>query len=85
MLFNNKPPSLETKYILFLFSIFSSFKAYKNKDPAVTITKKIKIKIPLAGSDAKACTEVSKPDLTIKVPNRVNEKASIDKRISPKA
>ena len=54
ILFNNSPPSLETKYIFFLFSILSNFIAYKNKEPAVTITKKIKIKTPLAGSDAKA-------------------------------
>ena len=81
MLFNNKPPSLETKYIFFLFSIFSNFMPYNSSEPAVTITKKVKIKIPLAGSEAKACTDVSKPDLTIKVPNNVNEKASIDNRI----
>ena len=54
ILFNNSPPSLEIIYIFFLFSILSSFMAYNNKEPEVTITKKIKIKTPLAGSEAKA-------------------------------
>ena len=40
--------------MFFLFSILSNFMAYNNKDPEVTITKKIKIKTPLAGSEAKA-------------------------------
>ena len=43
--------------------------------------EKLKINIPLAGSEANACTEVSRPDLTINVPNKVNEKDKMAKRI----
>ena len=37
-----------------------------------------KINSPLDGSLANACTEVSSPDLTIKVPIREKEKAIIE-------
>ena len=55
--------------------------AYNIKGPPVAIAKIININRPLDGSDAKACTEVNNPDLTINVPNKENEKASIDSRI----
>ena len=40
ILFNNKPPSLEIKYMFFLFSILSNLIAYKSNDPAVIKTRK---------------------------------------------
>ncbi len=39
------------------------------------------MKIPRAGSLAKACTLVITPERTRKVPNRLKEKATIDSRI----
>ena len=42
--------------------------AYKIRGAPIAIAKIIKIKTPLDGSDANACTEVNSPDLTIKVP-----------------
>lgn len=42
----------------------------------------IRIHKPLDGSDAKECTEVKTPDLTKKVPKRLNEKLRIaNKRV----
>ena len=43
ILLSNKPPSLDTKFSLALFSILSYFSAYKTKDAAVTKNKKLKI------------------------------------------
>ena len=60
-----------------MFSIFSCFIAKRNSELAVTINKKERINTPLAGSEAKACTEVNNPDLTINVPRSVKEKARI--------
>ena len=54
---------------------------YKIKGTPIEIPKIIKINTPREGSDAKACTEVNNPDLTIKVPNKENEKARIDNKI----
>ena len=81
---------LFTKIALSLLTIskllFSSLKdelliVYKIKGTPIDIPKIIKIKTPLEGSEAKACTEVNNPDLTIKVPNKENEKARIDNKI----
>ena len=41
--------------------------------PPMTINKNIKINSPLAGSVAKAWTDVSTPERTKKVPNKLNE------------
>ena len=43
----------------------------------MTINKNIKINNPLAGSVAKAWTDVSTPERTKKVPNKLNEKPPI--------
>ena len=47
----------------------------------MAIAKIINIKSPLDGSEAKACTEVNNPDLTMNVPNKENEKPNIDSKI----
>ena len=39
--------------------------------------KSIRIYNPLEGSDAKECTEINTPDLTINVPNKLKENATI--------
>ena len=81
---------LFTKIALSLLTIskllFSSLKdelliVYKIKGTPIDIPKIIKIKTPLEGSEAKACTDVNNPDLTIKVPNKEKEKARIDNKI----
>jgi hypothetical protein len=52
-------------------------KANNKREPPITIIRKIRIKIPLVGSVAKACTDVSTPDRTKKVPSKLKEKAII--------
>ena len=49
--------------------------------PAIFKLKKLNINIPLAGSEANAWTDVNRPDLTIKVPSSVREKAIIDSKM----
>ena len=52
----------------------------KNENPV--ITRKInKIKIPLEESFAKACTLIKIPERTKKVPNKLKEKQSIERKI----
>ena len=80
-LLRRRPPSFDIRWNDLLFSIFSYLKAYKINEKKVTRKRKLKINTPLAGSEAKAWTEVSKPDRTIKVPNKVSEKAIIDSNI----
>ena len=53
----------------------------KKKPIPVTIISKSKIKIPLVGSLAKACTETKTPDLTKKVPSKLSKNVVIDKKI----
>ncbi len=53
-------------------------KANKSSAPPITKAKNTKMNSPRLGSIAKACTEVSTPERTINVPNRLNEKAQID-------
>ena len=43
----------------------------------MTATRKIRMKMPRRGSVAKACTEVSTPERTRKVPSSDSEKAEI--------
>tara|TARA_B110000908_G_scaffold135919_1_gene160930 strand:+ start:3993 stop:4280 length:288 start_codon:yes stop_codon:yes gene_type:complete len=52
-------------------------RAKSNNDPPITTTRKVRIKIPLVGSVAKAWTDVRTPDRTKKVPNKLREKAII--------
>ena len=52
-----------------------------NNGMQVDNDKIIKMKNPLVGSEAKAWTEVNRPDLTIKVPNSENEKPKIPNKI----
>src|SRR6185503_2373772 len=51
--------------------------AYSNNEPPITITRNARMKMPRFGSVANACTEVSTPDRTRKVPRRLREKAAI--------
>ena len=53
--------------------------AKRSKEPPMTTARKPRIKIPRLGSVAKACTEVSTPERTKKVPNKDKEKAIIAK------
>ncbi len=46
-------------------------------EPPTTTHRKIRMNTPRRGSVAKACTEVSTPERTRKVPSRLNEKAVI--------
>jgi len=52
--------------------------ANNNNAPPITITKYNRINTPRRGSVANACTEVSTPERTKNVPNRLNEKAQIE-------
>ena len=66
-------------YFIFIFSLFSLLNI-KNitRDKNIKINKKININIPLSGSFAKVCTELSIPDLTKKVPHMLKMKVAID-------
>jgi len=56
-----------------------ALQAKRVKDEPTTKAKKTKMKIPRAGSEAKACTEVKTPERTKKVPSKESEKAAIAK------
>src|SRR5690554_5349254 len=49
----------------------------KVKDAPTATSKNTKINTPRSGSAAKACTEVSTPERTKKVPSKLREKAAI--------
>ena len=51
--------------------------AYSNREMPTTATRKPSTKTPRFGSVAKACTEVSTPERTRKVPSSDSEKAMI--------
>ena len=51
--------------------------AYKVSDPPTTSARNTRINRPRAGSVAKAWTEVSTPERTMKVPSRLREKAKM--------
>ena len=81
MLFIKKKLSLEKKLKEVLSFILGEFFKYNiNADPVI-IAKNNKIKAPLAGSLAKECTDVKIPDLTKKVPSKLNENEMIDSKI----
>ena len=47
-------------------------------EPPTTTDRNIRMKMPRLGSVAKACTEVSTPERTRKVPSRLSEKPMMD-------
>ncbi|MNT85088.1 hypothetical protein D3C72_2252100 [compost metagenome] len=51
--------------------------ANRVSEPPTTINRKARMNTPRAGSVANACTEVSTPERTRKVPSRLREKAAI--------
>ena len=51
--------------------------AYSSSEPPTTTARKIRMKSPRSGSEAKACTEVSTPERTMKVPSSESEKAAM--------
>ena len=53
------------------------FSANSNSEPPMTNTRKPRMNMPRAGSDANACTETRIPERTRKVPNRLSENAEI--------
>ena len=69
--------SLLRKFILEFVPNLSAFKAKIPNGINIDKTKINKMMSPLFGSDANECTDVIIPDLTIKVPNKENEKPKI--------
>jgi hypothetical protein len=67
----DRPESLDEDFLV------GPLKANNKREPPITTIRKIRIKIPLAGSVAKACTDVRTPDRTKKVPSKLREKAII--------
>ena len=51
--------------------------AYRTSAPPIKTVNNMRMKIPRFGSTAKACTEVSTPERTRKVPSRLSAKATI--------
>ena len=51
--------------------------AYSTSDPPMNAANKPRMKMPRFGSTANACTEVSTPERTRKVPSRLSAKATI--------
>src|ERR1039457_3681900 len=64
---SNLPPS----------PILGARQANNNSDEPITIARNARIKTPRLGSVANECTEVSTPERTMKVPNRLRENAAI--------
>ena len=81
MLFIKKKLSFEKKLKEVLSFILGEFFKYNISADPVIIAKNNKIKAPLAGSLVKECTDVKIPDLTKKVPSKLNENAMIDSKI----
>ena len=54
--------------------------AYRKNDTPTTMASRIRIKTPRRGSLANACTEVSTPERTRKVPSSESENAMIARR-----
>ena len=52
-------------------------RANRVSEPPTTSSRKARMNTPRSGSEAKACTEVSTPERTRKVPSRLREKAAI--------
>ena len=64
-----------TKLLLSTFR--SEYEKNNNNEHTIKMDIIIRIHKPLDGSEAKECTEVNTPDLTKKVPKRLNEKLRI--------
>ena len=67
-------------FIIMMFPYVFSCQYSQNKNQTRPLKKQTKINkmmSPLFGSDANECTDVIIPDLTIKVPNKENEKPKI--------
>src|SRR5699024_5431103 len=73
----NKNVSRESNLKPDLFCNKGARSANSSKEPPATTAKKIKIKVPRAGSLANACTEVSTPERTKNVPSKLNEKVKM--------
>src|SRR6186713_2232131 len=56
---------------------FGARHANSASEPPITMTRNAKMKTPRFGSVANACTEVSTPERTRNVPNKLNENAAI--------
>ena len=80
MLFNEIAPSLETKLICNLFEKVLLLFRKRMKLIAEIASNNKRIKTPLFGSLANACTETRTPDLTRKVPSKLKRKVIIDKK-----
>ena len=78
-LLSKRKDSRETKPMLPPKVTAGARQANKVRDAPTTMAKKIRIKTPRDGSEAKACTEVSTPERTKKVPSKDKEKAAIAK------
>ena len=75
-LFISNINSLEvTEYFLYKIN-FGDLEKYNIKDEPIINVKNINIYNPLSGSFANACTETNIPDLTRKVPSKLNEKVN---------
>src|SRR5512142_2711500 len=57
--------------------ILGARQANSSNDEPITTTRKERMKMPRLGSVAKACTEVSTPERTRKVPSRERENAAM--------
>ncbi len=55
--------------------------AYSSSEPPTTMTRKHRMNRPRFGSEANACTEVSTPERTRKVPSSDSENAKMDSRM----
>src|SRR5699024_10757572 len=60
-----------------LFCNIGALIANNNKEPPATMARKTKIKVPRAGSFAKACTEESTRERTKKVHSKISENVRI--------
>ena len=78
-LLSNKKDSRETKPMVPPKVTAGARQANRVSEAPTTTAKKIRIKIPREGSDANACTEVSTPERTKKVPSKDSEKAAMAK------
>jgi cytochrome c-type biogenesis protein CcmF len=70
-----------TLYPLALEAFSGARSAYSSSEPPMTMPRKIRMNRPRVGSAANACTLVSTPERTRKVPSSDNEKAKIDRRM----
>ena len=78
-LFNSKALSRDISSGFSGFCSDSARKAKSSKDPPITTSKNIRMYSPRSGSTANACTEVSTPERTKKVPIKLKEKVPIAK------